>query len=54
MSNRSRYSIHRVTDVRSAAPELYRYDDPLGEVERGLGQLRANRALMALPGDECA
>jgi hypothetical protein len=28
-NNRSRYSIYRVTDVRSASPEIFRYRDPL-------------------------
>jgi hypothetical protein len=48
--NRSRYAIHRVTGGRSAAPRVYRYDDPLGDLEEARGYLQANRAIMAVPG----
>jgi hypothetical protein len=49
MRNRARYSIHRVTNVRSSGPMIFRYDDPFGELEAGRGYMRATQAAMALP-----
>jgi hypothetical protein len=47
--HRGRYWIYRVTDITSSSPRVYRYFDPLGEIEAERGYLRVSRALMALP-----
>jgi hypothetical protein len=43
------YFIYRVTDVRSDAPQIYRYRDPIGELSLGHATIRWSRAALALP-----
>ncbi len=48
MSNRPRYYIYRVIDVRSAIPTILCYHDPIGAIERGRGAIRVAGARMYL------
>ena len=43
------YFIYRVTDVRTDAPQIYRYQDPIGELSLGHATIRWSRASLALP-----
>ncbi|MET0604624.1 MAG: DUF3883 domain-containing protein [Baekduia sp.] len=49
MQHRDRYLIYRVTDVRSATPEMFRCRDPMSAIERELAILRMSKALLSLP-----
>lgn len=49
MQHRTNYFIYRVTEVKSARPLIYRYRDPLGDVEAQRGYITMSQALMALP-----
>jgi len=51
MSNRPRYYVYRVIDVRSANPTILRYHDPIGAIERGHGAIRVTGAKMYLAPD---
>jgi hypothetical protein len=48
MSNRPRYYVYRVIDVRSANPTILRYHDPIGAIEGGHGAIRVTGAKMYL------
>lgn len=48
MSNRPRYYVYRVVDVRSASPKILRYHDPIGAIEAGHGAIRVTGAKMYL------
>ena len=48
VKHRSRYFIYRVTDVDSAAPPIWRYQDPVGLLLEGRASLRLSDARMVL------
>jgi hypothetical protein len=48
--HRNRYFVYHVLDVNAEAPQIIRYRDPLGRIQKGLGDLRTLRASMRLGG----
>jgi hypothetical protein len=49
MRHRRRYWIYRVVDVKDASPTVWRYHEPIADLEAERGYLRMSKALLALP-----
>lgn len=48
MKWRSQYFIYRVVNVKSAAPQIVRFNDPVGRIAAGMGDIHASGARMRL------